>query len=297
MDEWEDFDEVNFDEERDWHVPPAEWPKQLRDMFLPLGPFREANAFVESAPASSLWRTLLCNALCRLPLDDFDVKAWLRMGPVHLLTRSQLERLFAAAGIAVPLPRVLDVGAGEGHVTAALRPLCASLLAAETSTGCARRLRRGGLAAAVWREDVAATAPMRKAAGEADFSLVSLFNVLDRCAAPRRLLRACHTLLPESVERDGWLLLSTPLPFCASFYGWRSRWSGEPLEALGLEAGEPEADAGAVWAAQARQLLEDVLPSLGFAPKVVSRVPYLTAGDAFEPCLELDDLVVLAKKR
>jgi len=190
----------------------------------------------------------------------------------------------------------LDIGAGEGHLTAELRLLGRSLVAAETSAGCAWRLRRQGYM--VWKEDVAETADARAAAGEGNFSLAAVCNVLDRCARPKQLLCGAKTLLGEGQ----WLLLATPLPFIPSFYGWRSRWSGRPLEFLGLSDVVNDGDnsngavADAAWVSHSQQLLEEVLPAHGFIVRAVSRVPYLSAGDAFEPCLELDDLVVLAQK-
>lgn len=52
-------------------------------------------------------------------------------------------------------------------------------------------------------KDLAETAHHRAAAGSS-FSLVSMLNVLDRCASPERLLRAAHRLAPK-----GHLLLVT----------------------------------------------------------------------------------------
>lgn len=120
------------------------------------------------------------------------------------------------------------------------------------------------------------------------FSVVSLFNVLDECVSLGRLLAAAHELLAE--DRPSWLLLATPLPFIASYFGWRTRWSGRVIDKLGLSSeGMETAD----WEGQALELLERILPQYGFEPRAVSRVPYLSGGDALEPgCLELDDFEI-----
>ncbi|CAK0837704.1 unnamed protein product [Prorocentrum cordatum] len=270
---------------------PPEWPRRLASRFVPLGPDPAAEAFLRSVPRASVARTLAHHALCGLPLDDFDVNAWLGIVyPLHLLTNAQLRALFAAAALPTPLSRALDdVGAGEGSVTAELRPLCARLVAAETSRGMAARLRRAGLE--VWEEDLAESAAARVRAGHGGFSLVALLNVLDRCSRPRGLLSAAHCLLGPS---PSWLLLATPLPFRPAYFGPDTRWSGRPVEPF-LEApapGAPEAS----WASEAEQILDGALPRAGFEPRAISRVPYLCGGDAFAPASELDALVVLAER-
>lgn len=269
-----------------YHAPKA-WPRHIAELFLPLGPERWAPQFVRTAPRIPLARTCLHRALCCLPLDDFDINARLDTYPLHLFSADQFGKLFSSAGIETPLPRVLDVGAGAGFVTKHLHPYCQTLVATETSGGMARRLRASGYT--VWQEDVSETAPSRAADGLGSFSLVTVFNILDRCASPVSLLKAAHTLLGPA---PSWLLLATPLPFHGAYFGWRTFWSGRPLEPFELGGGDGADD----WAAQAVKLLEEVLPAAGFEPALVSRLPYLCGGDAFVPFSELDDLVVLARK-
>ncbi|CAE8595015.1 unnamed protein product, partial [Polarella glacialis] len=229
MDSDDDEDDLPIFDELEWWEAPASWPDEVAQLFLPLGPHSAATDFVQNAPCASAPRARLYNLLCRLPLDDFDLQSVLYPPGSHLLTKSQLQGLFETAGIQLPVGRALDVGSGDGCLTAELRQVCSKVVAAETSRGMARRLRRQGYE--VWREDVAETATDRAARLGPDgrFNLVSMFNVLDRCASPRRLLAAAHELLAPKA----WLLLATPLPFVASYYGRRSRWTGKPLEGLG----------------------------------------------------------------
>lgn len=275
-------EEEGLFEDPQWHQPPASWPQRAAKLFVPLGPHEAAEDFILDAPCASAWRARLYGLLCRLPINEYSLRARLYPPASHLLTSAQLQRLFVAAGVRAPIERALDIGAGDGCLTAQLRPLCGSVAAAETSSGMGRRLARQGYE--VWCEDVAETAERRAAEGRS-FSLVTMFNVLDRCPRPQALLAGARRLLGPG----GLLLLSTPLPFMASFYGWRTGWSGRAPE--GLELGRE----GVSWEEDALRLLEEVLPSAGFRPLAVSRVPYLTGGDALDGgCLELDDIVVLA---
>merc|ERR1712216_740225 len=127
----------------------------------------------------------------------------------------------------------------------------------------ARHLRQQGYT--VWHEDIAQTASSRVDAGDADFSLVTLLNVLDRCATPQRMLTAAHSLLgPPSAS---WLLLATPLPFRGNYFGWRNLYSGRPLEPMTLRPGAKDEDEGEeFWTQEAVALLDDVLPTAGFEP-------------------------------
>ncbi|CAE7197568.1 Mettl9 [Symbiodinium sp. CCMP2456] len=265
---------------------PNSWPSELLNSFLPLGkpgqPSPEALRFLDEAPRATLTQTLLHRSLCCFPLDDFDVNAWFDLYPLHLFSRSQLTSLLAAASLTLPIQRGLDIGAGAGGVSEPLREVCRSLIAVETSRAMARTLRNRGRE--TWCEDLAVTAAARQAEGE-EFQLVALLNVLDRCAKPRSLLAAARLLMP----RGSWLLLATPLPFHGAFYGWRTAWTGWQVETLALGA-------EASWAGQAQHLIQEVLPQEGFEPVVLSRLPYLCAGDAFVAFSELDDLIVLARK-
>eukprot|EP00747_Dinoflagellata_sp_TGD_P198766 gnl/TRDRNA2_/TRDRNA2_71854_c0_seq2.p4 gnl/TRDRNA2_/TRDRNA2_71854_c0~~gnl/TRDRNA2_/TRDRNA2_71854_c0_seq2.p4 ORF type:complete len:126 (-),score=25.32 gnl/TRDRNA2_/TRDRNA2_71854_c0_seq2:58-435(-) len=86
-----------------------------------------------------------------------------------------------------------------------------------------------------------------------------------------------------------------------AYFGWSTWFSGRPLEGLGLTSSSKSTTASDMasdiaFAEHSLQLLEDVLPAAGFEPVAVSRVPYLSAGDAFNPFWELDDLIVLARR-
>ncbi|CAJ1444730.1 unnamed protein product [Effrenium voratum] len=263
-------------EEAQWWRAPEEWPEEARRLFVPLGPFDAATDFLCEAPPASKLAAALYEALGALPLNEFDLQALLYPGASHLLTARQLRQLLAFGGSRAP-KSVLDVGAGDGCVTEQLRKLKAEVVALETSRGMAWRLRRLKNFEAHCGDLAAGALPGRS------FELVCLLNVLDRCSQPQALLAAAR-------EKAPLLLLATPLPFQASYFGPETSWTGEVPEPLGDSDAWP-----GDWAGDALRLLRAVLPQSGWRPLAVSRVPYLTGGDE-EGAVELDDLVVLAER-
>ncbi|CAE7372010.1 METTL9 [Symbiodinium sp. CCMP2456] len=267
-------------EERKWRKAPSSWPAEVAELFVPLGPHTAATRFVETAPVASWLPATLYNVLCELPVNEFDLQACLYPKGSHLFTAPQLRKLLKAAKAAAS-GRVLDVGAGDGCHTAVFRMVSEEVVATETSQGMAWQLEREGYE--VWCEDVSETFAAR-AQRTRRFSLVSMLNVLDRCTAPRKLMAAARGLL----EPGGFLLLASPLPFAASYYGPETSWNGQPLEDLSFTGS---------WDEDGLRLVQEFLPSCGFHVKAVSRLPYLSGGDVLDGgCIELDDIVVLAQK-
>ena len=97
---------------------------------------------------------------------------------------------------------LLDVGAGEGSVTACLAPLFQEVITTEVSAPMLWRLRRRGYEAH-GTERPGSLAPRT-------FDVVSLLNVLDRCDHPISLLRECRELLAPG---HGRLLLAVVIPY------------------------------------------------------------------------------------
>ncbi len=196
-------------------------------------------------------------------LSDYDVSALLKIHPMHLLGRSQFENM-------IPPERrqtLLDVGAGSGDVTAALAPLFERTLTTETSAGMTRKLEREGYECE--RLDLSRHAPPES---WPDFSVITCFNVLDRCARPLSLLRRLRTMLTT----DGNLLVSVPLP--VSPHVQHGGYTLDPDELLPAASG---------WEAGANALALTLRAS-GWVAIRLSRVPYLSGGDADQVAYELD---------
>ncbi|MFW6050385.1 MAG: methyltransferase [Myxococcota bacterium] len=206
-------------------------------------------------------------------VSDFDANALLGMHDMHLLGTDAWRRLLAHAGWEPPEGgRLLDVGAGDGRVTAPLAALFADVVATETSAAMARRLRRRG-----WRchhMDLA----------EADlpepgpFDAVALLNVLDRTDRPLTLLARARNL----VKASGRLLLAVPFPLRPHVH----------VGAATVDPDEPLPQRDGSWEAGVGAFVRGVLEPAGLEVRALARVPYLSRGVHGRPVVALDDAVM-----
>jgi SAM-dependent methyltransferase len=214
-------------------------------------------------------------------LSDFDANALLGMYPVFLLSTPGALRLIEAARPGgVGAPSWLDIGAGSGDVTTRLAPLADAMHTSETSRHMARRLRRRGLPC--WLGSVGEGKAGDPLLREPPFEVVSLLNVIDRAPRPRSLLAAVVQQLPSR----GLLVLSTPLPFAPFYYD--GSITREPLEKLKVSSERWEDALGELW--------RNELEPLGLTLRVVTRLPYLSGGDAQYPAYVLDDVLLICEK-
>ena len=124
------------------------------------------------------------------------------------------------------------------------------------------------------------------------YDCVLCFNVLDRCSHPRSLLSQLRGRLrsPSSL-----LLLATPLPL-DPWVEVGKQWK-KPEESLGLEvSGEGKRCTGCMGWEETVERLTLLFIEAGFAVLSVSRLPYISAGNAVKPYFTLDDaLFALAR--
>lgn len=248
-------------------------PAELRERVLPLEQDDAARAFMDEAIAEPHGKaiTAVYNALRKL-LSDYDAYGLLGMYPMHLLSTPQLERLLGDA----PRARLLDVGAGNGGVTAHAAPLFEHVSANEASWVFRRKLRARGYR--VIEHDFAAHAW----SGER-FDAITCFNVLDRCSHPRSLLTHLHAAL----QPNGRLVLSVPLPL-------------RPHVHVGphtVDQEEPLPKAQVSWEAGVASLVDDVLTPSAWDVISISRAPYLCRGDAVQRIHVLDAAIFVCIAR
>jgi SAM-dependent methyltransferase len=255
---------------------------ELAKCFIPSHLDTEGEAFLASAlkRGPSVWR-LRIHRLLTLFFSDFDANALCGLYPVFLLSTPQALALLKAAEQADwSSQRWLDVGAGSGDVSTRVAPLVATLDCTETSRFMARRLRQRGFNCWLGRVGEGADGdPLLTPNG---YGVISLFNVIDRASRPKALLRAAVQHLPVG----GTLVLSTPLPYDPFYYA--GSVTRAPEESLRIAAESWEEALGELW----RHELEP----LGLTPGAVTRVPYLSGGDAKHPAYVLDSAVLVCRK-
>ena len=137
-----------------------------------------------------------------------DVNALLGRGQMFVLSTEQAKDLLQIKDRGGSL---LDVGAGDGGVTARLSPLFSHVTCTEVSAPMCRRLKaRTGVINEVFKTDTLSSSQGAPFNRDNSFDVVSILNVIDRCDNPATLLRdACRLVKRES----GRVLLAVVLPF------------------------------------------------------------------------------------
>jgi len=137
-----------------------------------------------------------------------DVNALLGRGQMFVLSTEQAKELLQIKNRGGSL---LDVGAGDGGVTARLSPLFSHVTCTEVSAPMCRRLKaRTGVVNEVFKTDSLSASQGSPFNRDNSFDVVSILNVIDRCDNPSILLRdACRLVKKEG----GRVLLAVVLPF------------------------------------------------------------------------------------
>jgi SAM-dependent methyltransferase len=247
----------------------------------------ETRKFLESCRPR--WFVDAAAGLLRSCLSVTDINGLLGRGQMFVLSGEQAEALLGAplaaaraAHAGVPL-RLLDVGAGDGEVTARLARLFDSVTATEVSRVMCHRLSRRGfsvkhtarISADVFPEDGA-------------FDVVACMNLLDRCDFPLEMLRDAARLTRRGTGR---LLLAVVLPFSE----FVEEGAGRRAVRGALPMKGARCSDGATLEASLAALVERVLRPLGLEIERVSRVPYLCRGDSAQPFYVLSDAVLLLR--
>jgi SAM-dependent methyltransferase len=273
--------------EKHYAIDAAQLPAAARGALVRLELDAETRAFLDSCGAHGCADAL---AACLRPLLAVtDVNGLLCRGGMFVLSRAAAGALLAAPLRAAAARRarggggaaLLDVGAGDGDVTARLAPLFCRVEATEVSWPMVARLTARGFRAR--RTGSLAALP----AGAYD--VVSLLNLLDRADAPLALLCDAARL----VRPGGRVLVALVLPF-GEFVedGARRRAPRAPLEGMrGARCGD-----GASFEASLAAFVERVLPRAGLAVEALARAPYLCRGDARRPFYVLSDAILVLRR-
>ena len=194
-----------------------------------------------------------------------------------------------------PRPRLLktllDLGAGDGEVTANMAPYFERVFATETSKVMQWRLEEKGyvvLDPFTWTDaDLrpAATSPSSASSAVAPryYDVIACLNLLDRCSKPLALL---HQIYDRLEPFGGRLVVALVLPFHP--YVEFGPLSPEPEEKL-LVDGETIEE-------QINSLVDSVFAPIGFSLEALTRLPYLCEGDLSQAFYVLEDVVFVFRK-
>lgn len=222
---------------------------------------------------------LLARRVARSLMGDYDANALFDTHDMRVLGREQWALLLDsfASHDQGSVSRWLDVGAGDGRVTAELAPLARVVETTETSHRMAKRLRERGF---VCHEVDLVTSRLET---PERYDVISALNVLDRTARPYTLVERMMELLAPS----GRLVLSAPLPLAPHVHVGNATLDPDELLPIDRRSFEQAATT----------LVETALLPLGLELLAWTRVPYLSRGDANVPVYVLDDAVFVLGRR
>uniref|UniRef100_A0A8C4NG31 Methyltransferase 9, His-X-His N1-histidine n=1 Tax=Eptatretus burgeri TaxID=7764 RepID=A0A8C4NG31_EPTBU len=238
----------------------------------------ETKAFLVQSAEKSGWifmqltHSLLSTLLWPF-LSQTTINGLLGRGATFVLSREQIGKLFNV-GPSWRANTLIDLGAGDGSVTAVLAPAFREVFATEVSASMHWRLQQRGfrmLGLEEW------------AAHGCFYDVVSCLNLLDRCDRPWDLLAQARSALEPDKGR---LLLAVVLPFDPYIEKGHS-WQ-HPSQHLPVS--------GHVWEEQVNSLARDVFSPAGLEIEAFTRVPYLCEGDLYSTYFTLDDAVFVLRR-
>uniref|UniRef100_A0A1Q3G289 Methyltransferase-like protein 9 n=1 Tax=Culex tarsalis TaxID=7177 RepID=A0A1Q3G289_CULTA len=268
-------------------------PKEYRNRFINMGsPDEITLQWIEQSrqESSKLWLQLwhlLAKAFLSVFMTQTDVNGILRRGSMYILSENQFQTILINGGLSKLVNndnnnmRVLDIGAGDGEVTARLVNAISllkpdsniTLFATESSWVMKSRLAEKHIQV------------IEEINQLNNIHFISCLNVLDRCIDPLALLHEIYNALAP----DGRLMVALVLPY--SHYVEKNS-SHLPLRPLldhwpkytGMSI-DKEIEA-----------FFKQLENVGFKILSWTKAPYLCEGDLRQSYYWLDDIVVVCSK-
>jgi SAM-dependent methyltransferase len=247
--------------------------RALSDVFVELDCDASTRAWIDQAfgrPQSPA--TIAARNAAMKTVSLYDANGLAGAYSMRVLSTAQWRTLI---GPNVPtdrrMPRLLDIGAGDGAVTSEIGELFEEVVTTELSTPMADRLRAEGY---VCHEVDLAVEPLP---GGGPFDVVSLQNLIDRTSHPLALL----TRVRQLIEPSGRVVVAVPLPVTQAVYTGTRR----------LPAAQKLPSRSKRWEGAAADLYEEVFRPLGYRALALTRAPYLCCGEAAHPVKVLDDAI------
>jgi len=247
----------------------------LAAKFSPLDCDASTKAFLASARCPSWWRAILSIALQRF-MSRTSANGLVGRGTMFVLSEAQCNKLIGAG---VPRGNLIDIGAGDGSVTATISRAFRHVYATESSLPMQWRLW--------WRGFHLVQGPLSPSPRKYD--VVCCLNVLDRVNKPLGLLRT----LRELAAPGGVVLLAVVLPWCP--FVECGPVKRPPEELLPMEGGL--CSKGARWEESFNTLVTNVLEPSGFEVVTWSMVPYLCEGSPSHEYYNLDDAIFVLRAK
>ncbi|KPI90414.1 putative DREV methyltransferase [Leptomonas seymouri] len=268
---------------------------KLKELFEPSFCDPETSEFLIKSREMSLWKLMVSDFLS-LFLSRTTAHGLVGRGGMFVYSNAQIRRLLRPphTPASAPLPpsfqfeSLLDIGAGDGGVTAKMEPLFRTVYATEFSASMRWRLRRRGYEV-LPHETPFVIDPAAQSVVRRYFDVIACNNVLDRADQPQTLLRDMR----DSLKPGGFLVLAVVLPWCP--FVEDGPLQKAPSEKLPMEGGE--CCKGATYEASTTKLFENVLIPMGFELVRWTRLPYLCEGNLRNEYALLNDAVFVLQKK
>ncbi|KER19882.1 hypothetical protein T265_11446 [Opisthorchis viverrini] len=213
--------------------------------------------------------------------QDGAVGQLLRRGSMFVYSSQQFGALLELT-IEDRLHSLLDLGAGDGMVTAKMAPYFEQVYVTELSHTMQWRLSERGFT--VIDADAWSKVSEDPESGSGCYDVVSCLNVLDRCDAPITMLEQISRVLKPDTGR---LVLGIVLPLKQYV-----EITGDKCPSEVLEVSDSH-----IWEVQLNSLVSRVLKPAKFEVLRWTRVPYLCEGDFTQSFYYLNEAILVLRYR
>ena len=271
--------------------------EELAPLFQPLEPDQETAGFLQMCE-NQAWtyraKRYVRNNLKRFLMkfmSQTDALGYIGGGKMHVFSEKQVGELLNMTLEDQRKKTLLDVGAGEGGVTAKFVPYFEHTVVTEHSKAMVRRLERKKKFTKVLQMSHIDVDVLRKEAVSNNISLsdgkyfeaVALLNILDRCDAPISLMKQAKEVLDPV---NGRLIVAVVLPFRPVVQDGRKKRS--PVESVKLRKVKG-------WEKSVNAINEEIFKPLGFVIERVAKLPYLSEGNSRKSYYVLNDAIFVLR--
>ncbi|XP_033211125.1 methyltransferase-like protein 9 isoform X3 [Belonocnema kinseyi] len=259
----------------------SKYREDILSLWVPLGtgpqenlPDKAAEGFLSrSIERSNSLFLQTWHYLARSVLSSFisrtSANGLLGRGSMHVFSREQFQKLMEVSNYKGPWNSVLDLGAGDGAITANIAQLFEKVYTTDISAPMRWALQKR-------KFTVLDVDKWHESAGP--FNVILCLNLLDRCDKPNTLLRQ----LKSSLTVGGRLIVALVLPFSA-YVEVGGRGDHKPSEYLPIKGPGIEG--------QVASLIDRVFGPLGLKCLAWSKLPYLCEGDLGQAYYFLNDYI------